>query len=161
VTEFVKRFLGSVCESAEIAIDYRVEAAELLRKHEAPKIGSEIVRPTYRAEVEGSEASRVEAWRSHLIFEKKWKLLMDSQATSLEPDAPPRLPPGWIDEFYATDWTPPPSGWPPQAVAGPDAIKRHVERSEVLRRERAERAERATFRTSNGGGNGSGEPSEA
>ena len=44
VTEFVKGFLGSVCASTDIAVDYKIEASELLRKHEAPKIGSEIVR---------------------------------------------------------------------------------------------------------------------
>src|SRR5262249_9946919 len=68
VTEFVTRFLGSVCASADIAVDYKIEAGELLRKHEAPKIGSEIVRPICHRN-EGSEASRVEAWRSYLVME--------------------------------------------------------------------------------------------
>jgi AraC-like DNA-binding protein len=38
VTEFVKRFLESVCASVDIAADYRIEAGELLRRHEAPRI---------------------------------------------------------------------------------------------------------------------------
>ena len=48
VIEFVKGFLQSVCMSADTATDYRTEAAELLRKHEAPRVMSEIVRPNYR-----------------------------------------------------------------------------------------------------------------
>jgi hypothetical protein len=48
VTEFVKRFLGSVCASADIPVDYKIEAGELLRRYEAPRVTPEIVRPTYR-----------------------------------------------------------------------------------------------------------------
>jgi len=47
VAEFTKGFLRSVCVSADIAIDYQIEASELLRKHEAPRVMSEIVRPSY------------------------------------------------------------------------------------------------------------------
>ena len=46
--EFTKRYLESVCTSADVATDYRIEAGELLRKHEAPRVLSEIVRPNYR-----------------------------------------------------------------------------------------------------------------
>jgi hypothetical protein len=38
VTEFVKRFLGSVCASTDIAVDYKIAAGELLRRHEAARI---------------------------------------------------------------------------------------------------------------------------
>jgi hypothetical protein len=36
--------------SADIAIDYKIEASELLRKHEAPRVVSETIKPTYRDE---------------------------------------------------------------------------------------------------------------
>jgi hypothetical protein len=48
VTEFVRRYLGAVCASADTPTDYRIEAGELLRRHEAPRVMSEIVRPIYR-----------------------------------------------------------------------------------------------------------------
>jgi hypothetical protein len=49
VTAFVKRFLESLCADANsIPVDYKVEAAELLRRHEAPRVMSETVRPIYR-----------------------------------------------------------------------------------------------------------------
>ena len=38
VVEFTKRFLQSICTSTNIAIDYRIEAGELLRRHEDAKI---------------------------------------------------------------------------------------------------------------------------
>jgi hypothetical protein len=50
VLEFVKRFLESLCANAEIATDYRIEAGALLRRYEAPRVVSEIVRPTYRTD---------------------------------------------------------------------------------------------------------------
>jgi hypothetical protein len=111
--EFTKRYLQSVCTSADVAIDYRIEAGELLRKHEAPRVTSETVRPAYREDGSGSETERVEAWRSYLYKQRKWKLVMDSQAASLEPDAPYRLPAGWCDDLYADDFVAPQSGWPP------------------------------------------------
>jgi hypothetical protein len=46
--EFVKRYLTSVCESTDVPVDYRIEAGELLRKHEAQRVMSEIIRPNYR-----------------------------------------------------------------------------------------------------------------
>jgi hypothetical protein len=49
VAEFTKGFLRSVCVSADIPTDYRIEAGELLRRHEAPRVIPENVRPTYRA----------------------------------------------------------------------------------------------------------------
>ena len=70
---------------------------------------------------------------------------MDSREERLKPDAPCPLSPGWADDLYADDFVPP-LGWPPQAVFGPDTVRRHVERSEALRRARMERA------TCNGGG---------
>src|SRR5262249_42834837 len=95
----------------------------------------EIVRPICHRN-EGSEASRVEAWRSYLVMERKWKLIMESRDRRFEPNAPPRLPDGWCKDLYADDFVPPQSGWPPQAVVGPDAIRLHVERSELMRRAR-------------------------
>src|SRR5262249_49761191 len=51
VVEFVRGFLESVCASAD-NIDYRIEASELLRRHEAPRVTPENVRPTYRIDVD-------------------------------------------------------------------------------------------------------------
>jgi hypothetical protein len=55
VLEFVKRFLESLCANAEIATDYRIEAGALLRRYEAPRVVSEIVRPTYRTDDSAAE----------------------------------------------------------------------------------------------------------
>jgi hypothetical protein len=65
---------------------------------------------------------------------------MDSRDRRFEPDAPSPLPDGWCRDLYADDFTPPQSGWPPQAVFGPDAVRRHIEKSEQLRRARAARS---------------------
>jgi hypothetical protein len=127
VTEFVKRFLETVCASADISADYRIEAGELLRRHEAPRVMSESVRPTYRGD-EGSEAQRVEAWRRHLIDERKWKLARETHNVPHWSQ--------WAADLYADDFVPPQSGWPPQAAVGPDMIKLHIERSELMRRAR-------------------------
>jgi hypothetical protein len=48
--EFAKKYLTSVCGDTGIAFDYRIEAGELLRKHEAPRVVSETIKPTYREE---------------------------------------------------------------------------------------------------------------
>jgi hypothetical protein len=53
VTEFTKRFLESLCANTDLAVDYRVTAAELLRKHEAPRVAPETVRPIYPEEPQG------------------------------------------------------------------------------------------------------------
>jgi hypothetical protein len=50
VTGFAKRFLESLCANADIATDYRIEASELLRRHEAPRITPENVRPNYSSD---------------------------------------------------------------------------------------------------------------
>jgi hypothetical protein len=50
IAQFAKRYLTSVCESTDIAFDYRIEAGELLRKHEAPRVVSETIKPSYREE---------------------------------------------------------------------------------------------------------------
>ena len=113
VLELARGFLKSLCANTEIATDHRIAAGELLRKHEAPRVMSEIVRPAYREDGSGSEIERTEAWRSYLYKQRKWKLVMDSQAASLEPDAPYRLPVGWCDDLNADDFVAPQSGWPP------------------------------------------------
>jgi hypothetical protein len=48
IIEFVRRFLESVCAAPDTHVDHKIEAGELLRKHEAPRVMSEIVRPSYR-----------------------------------------------------------------------------------------------------------------
>jgi hypothetical protein len=48
IANFAKKYLTSVCESTDVAIDYKIEASELLRKHEAPRIVSETIKPSYR-----------------------------------------------------------------------------------------------------------------
>jgi hypothetical protein len=55
VIEFAKRFLESLCANADIPTDYRIEAGELLRRHEAPRVMSESVRPTYRTDDSAAE----------------------------------------------------------------------------------------------------------
>jgi hypothetical protein len=45
VIEFVKRFLERLCANARISADYRVEAAEQLRRCQDPKIMPQIQRP--------------------------------------------------------------------------------------------------------------------
>jgi hypothetical protein len=47
VTKFTKGFLEALCANADIPADYRIEAAEILRRQEAPKVLSETVRPRY------------------------------------------------------------------------------------------------------------------
>jgi len=58
--EFVRRFLESVCASPDTHVDHKIEAGELLRKHEAPRVMSEIVRPSYREDekIDPAEARR-------------------------------------------------------------------------------------------------------
>jgi hypothetical protein len=155
VTEFVKRFLESVCADADIATDYRIEAGELLRRHEAPRVMSESVRPTYR-ENEGSEASRKEAWRKYEIAERELRIVVATR------DVPPE---GWADDLYSDNYLPPAEGWPGPAPVIP--LKDLV----VARRTRADRMElellaspdatpqmkqatRAALRRRNGNGNG-------
>jgi hypothetical protein len=124
VTEFVKRFLGSVCASTDIAVDYKIAAGELLRRHEAARIIPPTERPPCR-EDEGSEAQRIEAWRRYLIDERKWKLARETHNVPHWSQ--------WAADLYADDFVPPQSGWPPQAVVGPDAIKLCIERSQMRR----------------------------
>jgi hypothetical protein len=38
VTAFVKRFLQSLCSNADMHVDHRIEAGELLRRYESPKV---------------------------------------------------------------------------------------------------------------------------
>jgi hypothetical protein len=105
VVEFTKRFLESVCASTDISnVDYKVEAAELLRRHEAPRIASESVRPSYR-ESSGTEAERVEAWR---VYER-WQLRKQIVLSTKNP------PTGdWDHELMS--YEPPAQGWPPVRV---------------------------------------------
>jgi hypothetical protein len=100
VIEFVKRFLGSVCASADIGnVDYKIEAGELLRKHEAPRIASESVRPSYS---EGdTAANRTEAWR---VYER-WQL---RKQIVLETREPPQ--PGWDTHLQPDTYAGPPEG---------------------------------------------------
>jgi hypothetical protein len=97
VIEFVKGFLQSVCTSVDIAIDYKIEAGELLRRHEAPRIASESVRPSY-SDDGGTEASRTEAWR---VYER-WQL---RKQIVLETRDPPL--PGWDDHLQASVYVAP------------------------------------------------------
>ena len=131
VVEFTKRFLQSVCISTDIATDYRIEAGELLRKHEAPRIMSEIVRPTYR-ENEGSEASRIEAWRDYEIKQRELKIILATR------DVPP---PGWDDDLISDNYVPPAEGWPGPAPQIPlkDLVVARRARQNRLEREAIER----------------------
>jgi hypothetical protein len=101
--EFTKRYLQSVCTSADVATDYRIEAGELLRRHEAPRVTSETVRPSY-CDSGGSEAGRIAAWRSYTIKQRQWKLAIETR------DVPHWSQ--WAADLYADEYIPPP-GWPP------------------------------------------------
>jgi hypothetical protein len=46
IVGFARGYLESVCASAD-NFDYRIEAGELLRRHEAPRVAPETVRPVY------------------------------------------------------------------------------------------------------------------
>jgi AraC-like DNA-binding protein len=96
---FTKRFLQSICVDASIGIDYRVEAAELLRRHEAPRVTSETVRPSYDGD--GAEADRIAAWRHDAKMQRRYEIAMATR------DVPP---PGWSD----SDSFEVPPGWPPK-----------------------------------------------
>jgi hypothetical protein len=99
VVEFTKRFLQSVCTSADIATDYRIEAGELLRKHEAPRIASETVKLSYSND--GTGANRTEAWR---VYER-WQL---RKQIVLETRSPPQ--PGWDSHLQRDTYAGPPEG---------------------------------------------------
>jgi hypothetical protein len=100
VVEFTKRFLESVCESADVSnVDYKIEAGELLRKHEAPRIASETVRPSY---TEGdTAANRTEAWRVYERWQLKKQIVIETH------DLPP---PGWDDHLQRDTYVGPPEG---------------------------------------------------
>jgi hypothetical protein len=55
VTEFAKRFLESLCASADIPTDYRIEAGELLRRSEDVMIRPPIERPARTDNVDSAE----------------------------------------------------------------------------------------------------------
>jgi hypothetical protein len=102
VTDFVKKYLESLCGSDE-ATDYKIEASELLRKHEAPRIASETVRPHYR-DGQGTEFERREAWRSYKIKQRHWDVALNLR------DVPHWSE--WAADLYADYFVAPP-GWPP------------------------------------------------
>jgi hypothetical protein len=104
VADFVKKYLKSLCESADISTDYKIEAGELLRRHEAPRVMSESVRPSYR-DGEGTEADRREAWRSYKIKQRHWDVALNLR------DVPHWSE--WAADLYADDYVPPAEGWPP------------------------------------------------
>jgi hypothetical protein len=144
--EFTKRFLQSVCVDASIATDYRIEAGELLRKHEAPRVISETVRPSYR-DGAGAETERREAWRSYKIKQRELEIILVTKDTA---------PEGWADDLYADDYVAPP-GWPGPAPIIP--LKALV----VARKARQDRLEGLPWDPLKPGGNGNGsdEPERA
>jgi hypothetical protein len=101
VTEFVKRFLGSVCASADIPVDHKIEAGELLRRHEAPRVMSGSVRPSYS---EGTEADRIAAWQHYEEMQLRFQITVETM------DVPK---PGWADHINSDSYQAPP-GWPPK-----------------------------------------------
>jgi len=154
VTEFARGFLESLCANVDIATDYRIEAGELLRRHEAPRVVSESVRPTYR-ENEGSEASRIVAWRNYEIKQREYQIILATK------DTPPE---GWADDLYSDDYVPPAEGWPGPEPVIPlkDLVVARRARQDRLEREAVETLsrERSALKASqhNGNGNGSDEP---
>lgn len=111
VITFVRRFLESVCTSSDIGnIDHKVEAAELLRRHEAPRVTPDSVRPNYSGDSGGTEADRREAWRNYEIAARELKIILATKDTPL---------PGWADDLQSDDYVPPPEGWPGPAPVIP------------------------------------------
>jgi hypothetical protein len=86
---------------ADIAPDYRLEASELLRKHEAPRVMSGTVRPSYEG---GAEADRIAAWRHYEEMQLRYQIAMETH------DVPK---PGWNDAINSESYEAPP-GWPPK-----------------------------------------------
>src|SRR5262249_1817550 len=127
VTEFVRRFLESLCADADIATDYRIEAGGLLSRHEAPRVVSEGGSPTYRAN-EGNEASRIEEWRNYEIKQREYQIILATKDTP---------PPGWADDLYSDDYVPPAEGWPRPAPVIPlrDLVRARRTRADRLERE--------------------------
>jgi hypothetical protein len=116
-------------------VDYKIEAAELLRRHEAPRVMSESIRPTYR-ENDISEAARIEAWRKYEIAERELKIILATK------DYPP--PPRWDDDLRSPDYLPPAEGWPgpPPEIPLKDLVVARRARQNRLEREQREERER-------------------
>lgn len=100
VTTFVRRFLESVCTSTDIGnIDHKVEAAELLRRHEAPRVTPDSVRPAYSDDATG--ATRTEAWRVYERWQLRKQIVIETHAVP---------PPGWDNHLQRDTYAGPPEG---------------------------------------------------
>ena len=97
--EFVRKFLQAMCMDAGIATDYKIEAGELLRKHESPRIASESVKPNY---AEGDTAAgRTEAWRVYERWQLRKQIILETH----------QIPPKGYDAHLKRDtYAGPPEG---------------------------------------------------
>ena len=154
--EFVKGYLERTCASAD-NFDYRIEAGELLRRHEAPRISPETIRPNYRNDIDQG-ADRREAWRNYELAARELKIILETK------DVPPD---GWDDDLLSDDYVAPTEGWPgpvpiiplKDLVVARRTRQRRMEREAIAELERtgAEPMRLAALRAfqRNGSGNGS------
>jgi hypothetical protein len=82
VVDFTKRFLQSVCTSTVVATDHKLEASELLRKYEAPRVA---LRPDYR---DGDEADK---WSALLAEVKRRAAIHDPSFVPADDEEQPRV----------------------------------------------------------------------
>jgi hypothetical protein len=98
--DFAKKYLESLCGSDE-ALDYQIDASEILRKHESPRVTPGTIRPDYEG---GSEADRIATWRHYEEMQLRYQIAMETH------DVPK---PGWNDAINSDSYEAPP-GWPPK-----------------------------------------------
>jgi hypothetical protein len=95
VSEFVRKYLQSLCENTDIAVDYRIEAGELLRRHEAPRVTPESIRPDYRddaptepieplASVVARQRERADRMEREMALQLEREMGLRSDETTLE-----------------------------------------------------------------------------
>jgi hypothetical protein len=68
VSERTKRFLESVCDRGDVPLDYKLQAAELLRRSEDPRIAPSVERPAVAVRFDTAEeiAERGARRRAHI-----------------------------------------------------------------------------------------------
>jgi hypothetical protein len=68
VSDRTKRFLESVCDRGDVPLDYKLQAAELLRRSEDPRIAPSVERPSPPVRFDTAEeiAERSERRRKHI-----------------------------------------------------------------------------------------------
>jgi len=126
VVSRAREYLAQVgADKQNEAISDRMDALQILRKHEARKIAPQTVHLTRR-----EEADRKEAWREY----ERGRLKFDI----VKAGGRPPFPKGWDDAFRSPDYVPPTEGWPPTGDGRID-ITKFMEREREYERRRKER----------------------